>query len=677
LADLFGEDFQGAKMKKNKITAEDLLKIKFVRSVALSPDDSMIMFTAEKVSKDKKDYHSHIYMIDTGGGEVTRYTFGEVRDSHPVFSPDGEWIVFTSKRGEKKGIYKMPTSGGEAVLLAGEDGSYSGISVSPDSEKILCVFSKADKVPKNKQGKKEQPVYRHIDRLFYKLDNAGFMPRDRGHVYVIDLETGKAKQITKGRNGERNPVWLGRGDNIAYIANIQRDPDVNLLKDDIFVVSSDGGRARKLTKPPGPVDAIAPSPDGRTIAFIGHDDPHDAWGVANEHIWKVPVRGGRAVDLTPDLDRMTMDLTISDTAEVHDAAPPQWSSDGKQIYFQVSENGSTRIYRVSSSGGRMTRIVGGKIHVVAFSAGNRKRTMATVVSTETLPAEIFVSAMSYASKPKRLTRLNDELLKDIDIRKPEELIVRGHDGYPIHAWVIKPPGFSSKRKYPSVLEIHGGPRVQYGYTFFHEMQFLAARGYVVYYGNPRGGQGYGRKHAEVTVNGWGTLDYDDCFSLARHMASRKYINKNRMGVTGGSYGGYMTNWVVTHTDMFKAAVTQRSVTNFVSFFGSSDFGYDIDREIKGSPWKNLDEWWEMSPIKHVTKIRTPLLIIHSEQDLRCPIEQAEQLFVSLKKLRRKVEMVRFPEEPHGLSRCGRPDRRMARLDWIVKWFDRYLKGKRR
>jgi dipeptidyl aminopeptidase/acylaminoacyl peptidase len=676
LLKMAGEDFQGAKMKKRKITAEDLLKMKFVRSVALSPDDSRIMFTAEQVSKDKKDYHSHIYMIDTAGGEVSRYTFGEVKDSSPVFSPDGKWIVFVSKRGEKKGIYKMPTSGGEAVLLAAEDGSYSGISISPDSKKVLCVFSKADKVPKNKEGKKEQPVFRHIDRLFYKLDNAGFMPKDRGHVYVIDLESGKAKQITKGKNGERNPVWLGRGDNIAYVANIQRDPDTDFLKDEIFVISAEGGRPRRLAKPQGPVDAISGSPDGRTIAFIGHDDPHDAWGVANEHIWKVPARGGNAVDLTPNLDRMTMDLTISDTAEVHEAMPPQWSSDGREIYFQVSENGSTRIYRVKPPGGRITKILGGKIHAVSFSTGSRKKMIASAISTETMPAEIYVSGMSANSKPKRLTRLNDELLRDTDIRRPEELIVRGHDDYPIHAWIIKPPGFSPNRKYPSILEIHGGPRVQYGHTFFHEMQHLAAKGYVVYYGNPRGGQGYGRKHAEVTVNGWGTLDYEDCISLARHVASRKYIDKNRMGVTGGSYGGYMTNWVVTHTDMFRAAVTQRSVTNFVSFFGSSDFGYDIDREIKGSPWKNLDEWWEMSPIKHVTKIRTPLLIIHSEQDLRCPIEQAEQLFVSLKKLKRKVEMVRFPEEPHGLSRCGRPDRRMARLDWIVKWFDRYLKGKR-
>jgi dipeptidyl aminopeptidase/acylaminoacyl peptidase len=663
-------------MKKKKISAEDLLKMKFIRSVAISPDESKIIFTAEVVAKNKKDYHSHIYMVNADGTDLRQYTFGDVKDSNPVFSPDGKWIVFTSKRGEKKGIYRMSTSGGEARRLAGDDGSYSDISVSPDNKKILCVFAKNDKVPKNKHGKKEEPVLRHITRLFYKLDNAGFLPQDRGHVYVYDMENGKGTRITGGKNGERGPVWLGDGKKIAYITNVQRHPDVESMKDDIFVVSAKGGKPRKLKKPEGPVEAMSASPDGKEIAFIGNDKPQGAWGVENEHIWKISIQSGKAVDLIPKFDRMAMDLTISDTAEVHWAQAPIWSANGKEIYFQVSENGATRLYKVKSSGRGLSRVIGGKLHVTAFSLAGRKRYIVSTISGWTAPVEIFISDTSGDSKPKRLTRLNDKLFKDLHVQKPEEIIVRGRDNYPIHAWIIKPPNFSPKKKYPSILQVHGGPTVQYGYTFFHEMQHLAARGYVVYYGNPRGGQGYGKKHAEVIINAWGKFDYEDCMSLAQHMASQKYIDKKKMGVTGGSYGGYMTNWIVTHTDFFKAAVTQRSVTNFVSFYGSSDLGFDIDREIKGTPWKNLDSWWEMSPIKHVAKIKTPLLIIHSEQDLRCPIEQAEQLFVSLKKLKRKVEMVRFPGEPHGLSRCGRPDRRMARLGWILKWFDRHLKGKK-
>ena len=660
-------------MKKRKITADDLLKIKFLRSAAISPDESRVMFTLEVVAENKKDYRSHIFMMSGDGSDLRQYTFGEVKDSDPVFSRDGKWIVFVSKRGEKKGIYKLPTSGGEARLLVGDDGSYSELSVSPDSKKILAVYKKADDVPKNEKGKKEEPVYRHITRMYYKLDNSGFLPKDPGHIYIYDIETGKGTKITDGKNGERSPIWVGDGEKIAYIANIQRDPDRETLMDDIFVMSARGGRPRRLNKPAGPVEMMSASPDGKFIAYAGHDEPRDAWGVANYHIWKVPLSNGRAADLTPALDRMALDNTISDMSESGGNMKTIWSADGKSIYIPISQNGSTGLYRVSSNGGQTTPVIGGKIHLISASCSGKKRFFILAISNSTMPAEIFISNVSGNPRPKRISRINDDLLNQIDIRKPEEIILRGHDNYPIHAWILKPPGFSPNRKYPSILEIHGGPRVQYGNSFFHEMQYLAANGYVVYYGNPRGGQGYGRKHAEYIINAWGGFDYKDCMSLAEFMASKNYINRNRMGITGGSYGGYMTNWIVTHTDFFKAAVTQRSVVNFISFFGSSDFGFDLDREIHGSPWKNTESWWEMSPIKHVANVKTPLLILHSEQDLRCPIEQGEQLFISLKKLKRKVEMVRFPGEPHGLSRCGRPDRRIARLKWISGWFDRYLK----
>jgi dipeptidyl aminopeptidase/acylaminoacyl peptidase len=614
-------------------------------------------------------------MVNVDGSGLRQFTFGEVNDSNPVFSPDGNWIVFTSKRGEKKGLYTMPTAGGEANLLVEADGSFSDISVSPNGKQILCVFKKNDEVPKDKDGKKEEPVFRHVTRKFYKLDNCGFLPQDRGHIFVYDIESRKGKQITRTKNGERQPVWFPDGKRIAYISNLQPDPDEEGLRDDIFVLPLNGGQARKLNKPAGPTEGLSVSPDGRSIAYLGHDEPDDPWGVANYHVWKIPPSGGPATDLTPYLDYQTLDATISDTAEEHDLVRPTWSKDGRRIYFIISSHGSTQYVRIPASGGEIETIIGGKAHVMAASYGRKSGIVAAILSNPVQPAEIYISRTTARGRPKRITQLNSEITEKINLVMPEEVIVSGHDDYPIHAWIIKPPNFSPRRKYPSILEIHGGPRVQYGHTFFHEMQFLAAQGFLVYFGNPRGGQGYGRKHAEVTVNAWGTVDYEDCMSLARHMARQEYIDTKKMGVTGGSYGGYMTNWIVTHTDKFAAAVTQRSVTNFISFYGSSDFGFALDREIKGSPWADLDSWWEMSPIKHVANVRTPLLIKHSENDLRCPIEQAEQFYIALKKLGRTVEFVRFPDEPHGLSRCGRPDRRLARLDWIVKWFDRYLKGK--
>lgn len=663
-------------MKKQKIKAEDIQKLKFIGSVALSPDESKIMFTVMSASDDKKKYFSHIYMVNTDGSDLRQFTTGEVSDSSPVFSPDGKWIVFMSKRGEKKGIYKMPTEGGEAKLLVDADGSFSSLSISKDSKKILCVFAKADEVPKDRSGKKEEPVFRHVTRLLYKFDNVGFFPKDRGHVHVYDLETGKGKRVANMKNGERSPVWFPDGRKIAFISNIQRDADANALRDDIFIVNLNGGKPRRISKPAGPVEGLSVSPDGKFLAYIGHDEPDDAWGVANHHIWKVAVPGGTAVDITPKLDRQPMDLTISDMAESHAMMSPHWSPDGRQIYFMVSESGATKLVRITSSGRNLTQIIGGKRHVAGVSIAESCRTVATIISTATMPAEIHISSTSPDSTPKRITSVATESIGRIDIQKPKEVIVRGYDGYPIHGWILTPPGFSARRKYPSIMQIHGGPRVQYGYSFFHEMQFLAAQGYVVYYCNPRGGQGYGRDHAECIINGWGTLDYEDCMSMAQYMADQPYIETKKMGVTGGSYGGYMTNWIVGHTNFFKAAVTQRSVSNFISMYGSSDIGFDLTREILGSPYADYESWWEMSPIKHIRNCRTPLLVIHSENDLRCPIEQGEQMYIALRKLKRTVEMVRFPGEPHGLSRCGRPDRRVARLEWMLKWFDRYLKGKK-
>jgi dipeptidyl aminopeptidase/acylaminoacyl peptidase len=273
-----------------------------------------------------------------------------------------------------------------------------------------------------------------------------------------------------------------------------------------------------------------------------------------------------------------------------------------------------------------------------------------------------------------LTAVNEGLLKNIDLGQMDEVWVKGASGNKIQGWVLRPPGFRKNSKYPSILEIHGGPRVQYGNFFMHEFYYLAAQGYVVHFCNPRGGQGYGEAHSKSIWRNWGTVDYDDLMAWTDYVRRKPYIDGRRMGVTGGSYGGYMTNWIIGKTDRFKAAVTQRSVSNLISMWGSSDFNWVFQDEINGRPpWAGLDDYWRQSPMKHIGKATTPTLVIHSEQDLRCAIEQGEQVFVALKRLGVETEMVRFPDEPHGLSRGGRTDRRVDRLKHILRWFDRYLK----
>ncbi len=370
-----------------------------------------------------------------------------------------------------------------------------------------------------------------------------------------------------------------------------------------------------------------------------------------------------------------MDLTSGDLGEGLGVPPLYWSPDGKRIYFAAIDTGSTHLFYVPATGGLPTRITHRQCHVKAYDMAGKMKTIATVISDLKNPGDLFTMPTKFKGddKAEQLTDINRELFAQIDMPSTKEVWFKGHDGFELQGWLVTPPRFNRKRRYPAILEIHGGPRVQYGFTFFHEMNYLASKGYVVFYTNPRGGSGRGETFAAAISGSWGQIDYYDCMSAADYLEKRPFVNAKRMAVTGGSYGGYMTNWIVGHTDRFRAAVTQRSVVNLESFVGSSDIGYMLGREFGGQPWQNPTAYLECSPLTYAKDIKTPLLIIHSEQDLRCGIEQAEQLFTTLKLMHKTVEFVRFPGEPHGLSRHGRPDRRIARLEWIVKWFDRYVK----
>jgi dipeptidyl aminopeptidase/acylaminoacyl peptidase len=291
------------------------------------------------------------------------------------------------------------------------------------------------------------------------------------------------------------------------------------------------------------------------------------------------------------------------------------------------------------------------------------------------PAEVWAHSLNDGTS-RKLSHVNEGLLDEIDLGSMEEVWFEGAAGNDLQGWNFKPPDFDASRQYPAIVEIHGGPRVQYGHLFMHEFFLLAAHGYVVAFCNPRGGRGYGEEHAQAIWNSWGSADYDDLMGWTDQVQKMPYVDPHRMGVTGGSYGGYMTNWIIGHTDRFRAAVTQRSVSNLISLYGSSDFNWAFQQEFGHQPpWEAFESYWEQSPISHIGSATTPTLVIHSEDDLRCPIEQGEQVFVALKKLGVSTEMIRFPDEPHGLSRGGRTDRRIDRLEHILRWFDRYVREK--
>ncbi len=665
---------------KRLITAEDLLKFKWVRSVALSPDEYKIAFTLEWIDGNRQKYWSNLWVVPTAGGNPRQFTFGKVKDRQLVWSPDGKFIAFVSHRNEEDGIYIIPADGGEARKLVTMDGGFDSVSWSPDGKKLLCAFRKNDPPPTGEDGKPDKkgaPLFRHITRLFYRLDGDGFLPKDGFHLWTFEVASGKGKRLTFGRFDEFSPAFSPDGKSICFVSNRQLDPDRDSLNIDLWVIPLGSGKMRKIPTPPGPVAVPAWSPDGKKIAYLGHTRPDDAWGVTNEHIWVVAAFGKEeARDLTPDFDRTCNDATICDMQEGHGVPAPVWSVDGRRIFFMASASGSTSVYTVPTFGGKVTRILTRPGHLQRFSAAKSARIAALVFSDFSIPTEIFSLKLSEKpATPKQITAFSKEFLDGIWLTRPELATFKSFDGTPVQAWIMRPPDFKPGRKYPAILQIHGGPRAQYGVSFFHEFQLLAARGYVVFFSNPRGSQGYGEAFAGAIVGDWGNLDYKDVMAGTDELVRKPYVDSKRIGVTGGSYGGFMTNWIIGHTNRYRAAITDRSMTNCYSFVGSSDIGFDLYREMQTQPWTDPDALMRLSPIHYVKNVKTPLLILHNEQDLRCHIEQAEELYTALKCLKRKVEFVRFPEEPHGLSRHGRPDRRLARLSWVLKWFDRYLKGR--
>src|SRR5579875_2542068 len=384
-----------------------------------------------------------------------------------------------------------------------------------------------------------------------------------------------------------------------------------------------------------------------------------------------------ATCISKEFEGTCMDWTNSDIGDEHLMPAPAWSSDGETLYLLASQRGATRLYAIPRSGAdpRPATLTPGDVHVRDFSIDDAKDRLALLVATATRPQEIFVRSTAPSDEMRRITGFNDTLFNELQLTAPEYMPYTGVDGWPMDGWILKPPDFDPAKKYPLVVEIHGGPHTQYGYGFFHEMQMLAAEGYVVLYTNPRGSCGYGYDFANAVRGAWGEKDSLDIMLGVDALLQRGYIDEQRMGVTGGSYGGFMTNWLVGHTDRFKVAITDRCVSNMATMFGASDIGWDLaDDNLETTPWEDLEKYMNMSPIKYVENIHTPLLIIHSEQDLRCGIEQAEQLFAALKWMGREVKFVRFEGQSHGLSRGGHPKSRMERLRHIQSWFARYLKS---
>ncbi|HEX8969560.1 MAG TPA: S9 family peptidase, partial [Chloroflexota bacterium] len=665
--------------RRRSMTAEDLYRLRFVSDPQISPDGSRVAYVVAWVDpSDHARYRSCIMLADVDGRAPPRpLTTGDHRDTAPRWSPDGRWLAFLSNRDrDRSQVFVLSMEGGEPRQLTSLNRG-AGVAVwSPDSQHLAFSARVDVEDVARQEGQSDEPGkpprVRIITRVRHKGDGEGFFEALRKHLFVVDLNGGAPRQITDGDCDDVEPVWSPEGARLAFTSNRERDRDLSLLND-VWLVAASGGRPRRLTRHRGQASTPVFSPDGSRVIFTGHERGW-TYGAATE-LLAVSADGGEVTSISGAFQDEIGNAALSDSRDPASTQSPRFTADGRAVLSLVSRQGRVEVLRFDLEGEPPSVVLGqpvgpgaesGGSEVAAFSVSADGTRLAYVASDPTHPYEVFVSV---DGEGRRLSHENDALLATIQLSAAEPFQVTSSDGQVVHGWVMKPVGFTPRRRWPLVLEVHGGPETMYAATFMHEFQVLSARGYGVVFANPRGSKGYGEAFAARIFADWGNQDAADCLAVVDQASGWRWVDGTRLGLTGGSYGGYMTAWLVGHTRRFGAAVAQRGCYNLSSFYGTSDIGPWFGDYIMGGPVYEREALYrERSPLTYARDMRTPLLLIHSENDLRCPIEQAEQLFVHLRRIAKtEVDLVRFPDESHNLSRSGRPDRRVERLERIAGW----------